>query len=30
MVDFKNSWSFISVQSYQQILPDYEDLTTPL
>ena len=28
MAKFKNSFSFISMQSYQQILSDYEDLTS--
>ena len=30
MAEFKNNSSFISTESYQQILPDYEDLITSL
>ena len=28
IAEFKNNYSFISTESHQQILPDYEDLIT--
>ena len=30
IAEFKNNSSFISTESHQQILPDYEDLITSL
>ena len=30
IAEFKNNSSFIATESYQQILPDYEDLITSL